>query len=73
MPAPKGNKNAIGNKGGKPSTEIDILWDGWYNDILELYSEGASDVEIRCLIYEKCKGKTKCSFDLWERWLKDEV
>ncbi len=73
MGAPKGNQNALGNNGGCPKIGLDVLWDGWYNDILELYREGASDVEIRALIYEKCKDKTKCSFNLWDRWINEEI
>ncbi len=73
MSAPIGNKNAIGNNGGAPKIGLSILWKNWYNDILSLYSEGASDVEIRALIYEKTKGKTKASFTLWDRWMKEEV
>ena len=72
MAAPKGNKYAIGNEGGRPKIGLDILWEGWYNDILELYSEGASDVEIRALIYLKTKEKTKASFGLWDRWIEEE-
>lgn len=72
MAAPKGNKYAIGNEGGRPKIGLDILWDGWYNDILDLYSEGASDVEIRELIYLKTKEKTKASFGLWDRWMEEE-
>lgn len=73
MGAPKSNKNAIGNKGGAPQIQLDILWDGWYTDVLDLYREGASDVEVRVLIAEKTKGKTKASFTLWDRWMKEEV
>ena len=72
MAAPKGNKYALGNDGGRPKIGLEILWDGWYNDILELYSEGASDVEIRELIYRKTSKKTKASFNLWERWMQEE-
>lgn len=71
MAAPKGNQYALGNEGGRPKIGLEILWEGWYNDILELYSEAASDVEIRALIYHKTKEKTKASFGLWERWIKD--
>lgn len=73
MAAPKGNKNAVGNEGGAPKIGLDILWDNWYNDILELYKEGASDIEIRALIAEKCVDKTRASYKLWERWIEDEI
>jgi hypothetical protein len=62
----------IKNQGGRPPYTLNDLWSGWYDDILELYSQGASDVEIRVLIYEKTNKKIKCSYDLWERWLSEE-
>jgi len=73
MGAIKGNQNAIGNNGGHPKIGIEILWDGWYNDILNLYKEGGSDVEVRALIYEETKEKTKMSYTLWDRWIKEEI
>ena len=69
MPAPKKNKNALRNDGGRPKIDLSVLWDGWYNDILNLYQKGASDVEIRALIYEKAGVG---SYTLWERWIKEE-
>jgi hypothetical protein len=77
MPAPKGNKYALGNEGGAPIKGLDFLWDGWYNDILNKYSEGASDVEIKAMIIRKAKkpleGKKglRMSNDLWDRWMRD--
>lgn len=54
----------------RPKQKVESeLWDGWYNDILELYKEGASDVEIKALIYER---KGSFSNDLWERWMIEE-
>lgn len=58
--------------GGRPKIETDVLWDDWKQDILDLYKEGASDVEVRALIAEKCEGKTKASWDLFDRWIKEE-
>ena len=54
----------------RPKQKVESeLWDGWYNDILELYKEGASDVEIKALIYER---KGSFSNNLWERWMEEE-
>lgn len=55
--------------GGRPKDELNSLPDGWYNEVLALYKEGASDVEIKALIYT---WRGSFSNDLWERWLKDE-
>lgn len=53
---------------GRPK-EIFNLPDGWYNAILDMYKQGASDVEVKAYIYE-CRGSF--SNDLWDRWIKDE-
>ena len=53
---------------GRPKSALD-LWDGWHNDILEMYRIGASDVEIKALIWEH---RGSFSNDLWERWLEEE-
>lgn len=55
---------------GRPKEDLSTLPDGWYNDILSLYEEGAADVEIFALIY---KWRGSFSNDLWERWMKEEV
>lgn len=57
------------NKGGRPPEGVDTLPEGWYNQILALYQQGASDVEIKALIYT---WRGSFSNDLWDRWLKDE-
>ena len=55
----------------RPKQEVETeLWEGWYSDVLELYKEGAADVEVKALIYEK---KGSFSNDLWDRWMKDEL
>ena len=45
-------------------------WDGWKGEILDLYAEGASDVEIKALIIKRTAGSL--SKDLWHRWLEEE-
>lgn len=54
---------------GRPKVTTDVLWDNWEQDIINLYSEGASDVEIKALIYEH---KGTFSNDLWDRWMKED-
>lgn len=53
---------------GRPKSAVDLP-EGWYNDILEMYQEGASDVEVKAYIYSKRK---TFSNDLWDRWLQEE-
>jgi len=53
---------------GRPKAPFD-LEAGWQEDVLNLYREGASDVEIKAVIYEQ---RGSFSNDLWERWLKEE-
>lgn len=53
---------------GRPKAIFDLP-ENWYNDVLSLYKEGASDVEIKALIYQ---WRGSFSNDLWERWLKEE-
>ena len=55
--------------GGRPKEDLSELPNGWYNEILKLYREGASDVEVKALIY---KWRGKFSNDLWDRWMKEE-
>ena len=43
--------------------------DTWSIQIIELYSEGASDVEIKALIHS---WRGSFSNDLWDRWMKEE-
>lgn len=56
------------SKAGRPKAELDLP-EGWQSEVLELYSEGASDVEIRGLIIG---WRDSISNDLWDRWIKEE-
>ena len=58
------------SKAGRHKEDLSSLPDGWYNEVLELYSEGASDVEIKALIYN---WRDSFSNDLWDRWLREEL
>ena len=62
---PKTNKATS----GRPKEGIASLPKDWQNFILDLYKEGASDVEIKALIYE---WRGSFSNDLWDRWLEEE-
>jgi hypothetical protein len=54
---------------GAPKQGLDTLPNDWCKQIIELYEQGASDVEIKALIY---KWRGSFSNDLWDRWLKEE-
>lgn len=54
---------------GRPTEDLSSLPENWYNDVLDLYKDGASDVEVKSLIYE---WRGSFSNDLWDRWLKEE-
>ena len=60
----------MANLGGRPLASLDSLPDNWYDDILELYREGGSDVEAKAMIYE---WRGSFSNDLFERWMREEV
>jgi hypothetical protein len=51
---------------GRPKEGIESLPENWYIQVIDLYKEGASDVEIKALIYEK---RGSFSNDLWDRWI----
>lgn len=57
------------NKVGRPKEDLSSLPKEWYNDVLSLYSEGGSDVEVKAMIYG---WRDSFSNDLWDRWLKEE-
>ena len=53
---------------GRPQSSLDLP-EGWQLAIKGLYTEGASDVEVKALIRT---WRGSLSNDLWERWLKEE-
>lgn len=53
----------------RPKKNIDILPEKWYDEVLLMYSEGASDVEVKAYIYSSIGS---FSNDLWDRWLIEE-
>lgn len=55
---------------GRPKKDPSILWDGWQDEVLSIYKDGGSDVEVKALIYSKLGS---FSNDLWERWMNEEV
>ncbi len=60
----------MANLGGRPLASLDSLPNNWYDDILELYREGGSDVEAKAMIYE---WRGSFSNDLFDRWMREEV
>jgi hypothetical protein len=54
---------------GRPKEGLDSLPEDWYDQIIDMYSNGADDSEIMATIY---MWRGRFSYDLWERWLKDE-
>lgn len=54
---------------GRPKEDLSSLPNGWYNEVLELYREGGSDVEVKALIFE---WRGSFSNDLWDRWMREE-
>jgi len=55
--------------GGRPKETIDSLPENWYLEIISLYEQGASDVEIKALIYQ---WRGSFSNDLWDRWIEED-
>lgn len=53
---------------GRPLEQFDLN-EGWQLNVLALYEEGASDVEVKAYIYNL---RGSFSNDLWDRWRKDE-
>lgn len=53
---------------GRPKAELDLP-KGWQNKVLDLYSNGGSDAEVKAIIYQM---RGSFSNDLWDRWMKEE-
>lgn len=53
---------------GRPLEEFNLP-ENWQINVLEMYREGCSDVEVKAFIHEL---RGSFSNDLWDRWLKDE-
>lgn len=54
---------------GRPQSDLTTLPDNWADVILDLYREGASDVEVKATIAD---WRGSFSNDLWCRWMEDE-
>lgn len=54
---------------GRPKEDLKTLPENWYDIVLELYREGAADIEIKALIHD---WRGSFSNDLWDRWMKEE-
>lgn len=55
---------------GRPKKTVkETLPEGWKIETIDLYIEGASDVEIKALIYNWVGS---FSNNLWDRWMKEE-
>jgi len=54
---------------GRPQSDLTTLPNNWADVILELYREGASDVEVKATIAD---WRGSFSNDLWCRWMDDE-
>ena len=61
---------AMVKKAGRPKEDLSTLPDNWGDVVLDLYRRGASDVEVKALVYE---WRGAFSNDLWERWMKEEA
>ena len=54
---------------GRPKSDLSTLHPDWEVHILNLYGEGASDVEVKKLIWD---WRGTFSNDLWDRWMEEE-
>lgn len=54
---------------GRPSEGLESLPEDWMHQIIAMYSNGASDSEIKATIY---MWRGSFSNNLWDRWMKEE-
>lgn len=57
------------NKGGRPKSLVEDMPNGWEDEVLRLYQEGASDVEVKAHLFNI---RGSFSNDLWDRWLVED-
>ncbi len=57
------------SKGGRPKEGLGTLPKGWQNKVINMYENGASDVEVRAWIW---KQRGSFSTDLFDRWIREE-
>lgn len=56
------------NKVGRPKSKLDLP-QGWQDEVLELYSVGGADIEVKAMIY---KWRKTFSHELFQRWIDEE-
>lgn len=56
------------NKGGRPKSKLDLP-KGWQDEVLELYSVGGADIEVKAMIY---RWRKTFSHELFQRWIDEE-
>ena len=54
---------------GRPKKGLDLLPSDWKEEVMKLYKQGASNVEVKAYIYEALGS---FSDDLWKRWMNEE-
>lgn len=65
-------QKATEKKVGRPKVKTDVLQKGWQDAVIDLYSNGASDVEVRILLADIRTDVNTFSDDLWERLLLED-
>jgi len=65
----KKKKADVDKVGHRQKEGLETLPKNWYETVLELYKEGAADIEVKSQIYE---WRGSFSNDLWDRWMDEE-